>query len=386
MSGRRPKTRRIALLALLVLFVPSLYAQQQSLPKPTVIPLEPFDLPRGFFSLNRPMLCFHDHPTGTRLFWLDETHVFVAFTTTRPCTRRAEEEPLALRALVFDTSGRNISNRTWTIGDSFGVFPGPNHSVIVKRGSRLDMLNQHLQTTESGELAEKPKGMWVTPRHRTIPLLAADGHNFEFYTTDPLKQLSTIALDSTSEINAVKEWTPGDERVAGSLCHDRSVFQKSIYTCTKILVLTAETNFLKPDGAPWSYEETDKPVWLQPVGFLDATHLVITREERGLFHSMQMFIVRPNGAKLPLPAIGSLEPSKIVGATEDGTRFGIEFNAPGNCEDCVAAKIFTVTEPDSHQFLFEKEGTPYLSQGELSPDGKWMAILDNGAVALYPIP
>jgi hypothetical protein len=384
------KTHWIILLATLFFCTPALHAQEKSFPKPTIIPLESYGIPKGLFALDRPFLCFHDHPAGTRLFWLDTTHVFVAFTTSRPCTRRADTEPLALRALVLDisgdTSGKNTATRTWTLGDAFSLFAGPNHSVIVKQGSRLDMLNEHLQTTESGELSEKPKGLWVTPRRRTIPLLSADGHNFEFYSTDPLKQISTIALDSSSEINAVKEWIPGDERVAGSLCHDKSVFQKSVFTCAKILVLTAETNFLKPDGEPWSYAETEKPVWLQPIGFLDATHLVIARQEKGLFKNMQMFIVRPNGSKSPLPAIGSLDPSRIIGATEDGSRFGMEFTAPGNCEDCISAKIFTVTEPDSHQFLFEKEATPYLSQGELSPDGKWMAILDNGAVTLYPMP
>lgn len=386
MPGQGQKTFGVTLLSALFLCALAVPAQVKPLPKPTVIPLEPFGIPKGFFSVDRPFLCFHDYPAGTRLFWLDTTHIFVAFTTMRPCTRRADTEPLALRALVFDTSGKNTATRTWPVGDAFGLFPGPNHSIIVKQGSRLDMLNEQLKTKESGELSEKPKGLWVTPRRRTIPLLSADSHNFEFYSTDPLKQISTISLDSTSEINAVKEWIPGDERVAGSLCHDKSVFQKSPFTCNKILVLTAETNFLNPDGEPWSYEENDKPVWLQPVGFLDATHLVIARQEKGFFKSMQMFIVRPNGSKSPLPAIGSLDPSRIVGATEDGSRFGMEFNAPGNCEDCITAKFFTVLEPDSHEFFFEKEATPYLSQGELSPDGKWMAILDNGAVTLYPMP
>jgi hypothetical protein len=384
--GRKPKTRWIILLATLFLCTSPIPAQVKPLPKPTVIPLEPFGIPKGLFAIDRPFLCFHDHPAGTRLFWLDTTHIFVAFTTMRPCTRRVDTEPLALRALVFDTSGKNTANRTRSLGDAFSLFAGPNHSVIVKQGSRLDILDEQLQTTESGELSEKPKGLWVTPRHQSIPLLSADSHNFEFYTIDPLKQISTIALDSTSEINAVKEWTPGDERVAGSLCHDKSVFQKSPFTCNKILVLTAETNFLKPDGEPWSYEEKDKPVWLQPVGFLDATHLVISRQEKGFFKTMQMFIVRPNGSKSPLPAIGSLNPSRIIGATEDGSRFGMEFTAPGNCEDCIAAKFFAVIEPDSHEFFFEKEASPYFSQGELSPDGKWMAILDNEAITLYPMP
>jgi hypothetical protein len=52
----------------------------------------------------------------------------------------------------------------------------------------------------------------------------------------------------------------------------------------------------------------------------------------------------------------------------------------------VIANFFAVAEPDAKKFLFERRASPYMSAGELSPDGKWMAILDDDTVTLYPMP
>jgi hypothetical protein len=359
---------------------PVIRAADQPNGRPLIIPLVPFGMPKALFAGSRPFTCFHEHTAGTRMFWLDDDHIFVAFTTNRPCTVRSQEEDSNLRGIVFDTSGAKLASRDWPLVTGFNLFAGPDHALILRRGSKLQFLDSHLQTIESGELAESPRGMWVTPARRTIPLLSADGRNFEFYSAVPLKLLTTIALDQSSEANAVPSWIPGDERVAGSRCTDKSVF-----SCNKILILTSDANFLAPDGAPWSYEETEKPTSLQVVGFIDSTHLVITREDKGFFHSAQLLIVRPNGSKTQLPNAGSsFSPHRIAGVA--GSRFGMEFDAPGPCDECIVARRFVVAEVDSRKFLFEKSGSPYFSYSELSPDGKRLAILDNNALTLYPLP
>ena len=74
---------------------------------------------------------------------------------------------------------------------------------------------------DSGELAEKPKGLYATPARGTIPLLSADGRNFEFYGVGPLKLLTTIPIDRSTEVNAVEDWMPGDERVASPVAQAR---------------------------------------------------------------------------------------------------------------------------------------------------------------------
>ena len=375
--------RRISVCALLMLFAAfwilpgELRAEKAG--KPLVIRLEPFGIPRGLFGSGGPMLCLHQHKAGTRLFWLDETHLFVAFTTNAPCTFRSTSEEPKLRGLVFDTTtGIKIASHDWPLSLEFSVFPGPGHSVVTRDGNSLEFLNTHLVRTESGELDSSPKGLWSTPLRRTIPLLTSDGRNYEFYGANPLRLIDTISLDSSDEVRAVPEWVAGDERIAGSRCTD-----KSPYSCTRILVQTPDAKFLEPDGAPWSYQETEKPVSLEPIGFLDSTHLIISREDKNFFHSAQMLIVTPNGARIQLPGIGEFYPRRIVGIA--GSRFGMEMYALGGCAECVVANFFVVAEPDARKFLFEKRGTPYTSAGELSPDGKWMAILDNGSVTLYPI-
>ena len=382
MHSARLQAVSLNLLSLFVCVAIALAGYAEDNPKPLVIPLEPFGIPKGLFFSGRSLSCLHEHAAGTRLFWLDSTHIFVAFTTNPPCTLKSRTEPPRLRAIIFDKTGAKVASRDWSLESELTLFSGPNHLVVLWQGSKLQFLNGHLETIDSGELAEPPKGLWVTPERRTIPLLSADGRSFEFYSADPLKLLTTIALDQSRDANAVSDWTPGDERVAGSLCKD-----KSAYTCTRILVLTSDANFLAPDGAPWSYEETEKPVSLQPIGFLDSTHLLILRVDKNFFHIPKVLIVSPNGSKTVLPSPGSaFYPGRIIGVANGGSRFGLEYHEEGPCEDCIAAKRFVIEEIDSKKILFEKNASPYFSHAELSPDGKWIAILDNSAITVYPLP
>jgi hypothetical protein len=374
----RSARRWAFLLALLSLF--AAHAEDKS--KPVTISLDNFGIPKSLFAVVRPLTCFHEHAAGTRMFWLDANHIFVAFTTNAPCTVKTESEAPNLRAIVFSSTGAKIASRDWPLHDDLTVFAGPNRTIVLWRGRKLELLDDHLETIDSGELSESPRGLYVTPARRTIPLLTADGRNFEFYGTDPLKMISTIAIDQSTEANAVKEWVPGDERVAGVRCSDKSNF-----SCTKILVLTPDANFIAPDGAPWSYEETGKPVSLNAVGFIDSTHLLISREDRNFFHSPQNFIVRPDGSKMQLPSPGGqFYVHRIAGIADGGSRFALEYVAPGMCDECIASRRFVVEEVDSKKFLFDKFGSPYFSRFELSPDGKSVAVFDNRAIIIYPLP
>jgi hypothetical protein len=382
MHSARRLALLIGLVSLVACFTLASAIRAEDKPKPLVIPLQPFGLPKNFFTVGRSLTCFHMHLAGTRLFWLDSSHIFVAFTTNSPCTFKASSEgPAKLRALIFDRTGAKLASRDWPVENNFTLFAGPDNLIVMWKGSRLEFLDEQLRTVESGELDEPPKGLYVTPARRTIPLLTADGRFFEFYGVNPLKLLTTIALDQTTEINTVEEWTPGDERVAGSRCTDKSDF-----SCTKIFVLASDANFIHPDGAPWSYEEANK-VSLHPVGFLDATHLLISRQDKNFFHSPQVFLVRPDGSKTLIPSPGGpFNIRGIAGIADGGSRFGLEYMAEGLCEDCPGERRFVVDEVDSKKFLFERYGTPYFSRFELSPDGKSVAVFDDDALFIYPLP
>lgn len=349
---------------------------------PFVIPLKPYGIPKGLFS-NISFGCLHEHSAGTRMFWLGPDRIFVAFTTNSPCTFHSHEKSGEVRAMIFDTRGNVLATHTWPVnaGD-LNIFPGPGNTVIFRHDTRIDVFGPNLETLESGELDQNPRGLWVTPHRQTIPLLTADGRYFEFYQPDPLNQVATIALDQNTEANAVKEWVPGDERVAGSYCAG-----KSQYTCSKIIVLTSDARFLSPDGEPWTFEENDRPVSLKPIGFLDSRHLIVVREERGFFHSSKLLIVRPNGSTTPIPSagVGSFV-DRIVGVTADTSRFALEFLSPGNCDECIADRFFSVVDQDGGKLVFEASGSPYFSDGGMSPDGKSFALLDGSAITIYPLP
>jgi hypothetical protein len=382
MSGMRSRLGGVCRALILLSLASMLPAQAEKPGKPLVIYLQPFGIPRGLFGGRGPLLCLHQHVVGTRLFWLDATHLFAAFTTTEPCTFHPASESTVLRGIVFDTTtGVKVASRDWPLSEDLNVFPGPAHTVAMKSGKTLEFLNSRLVRTESGELDSPPKGLWSTPGRQTIPLLTADGRSYEFYAADPLRLIDTISLDSSDEVRAIPDWVAGDERIAGSRCTG-----KSIYSCTRILVQTPDDKFLDPDGAPWSYEEKDQPVSLEPIGFLDSTHLIIEREDKNYFHGPQMMIVTPTGARIQLPPLSSLYPRRIAGIDREGGRFGMEMYALGACADCIVANFFVAVEPDSRKFLFEKRATPYVSAGELSPDGKWMAILDDSQITFYPLP
>ena len=380
MRAARRRTIWSALIVLLSFPFPSL---SQSAPgKPLEIKLAPYGIPRGLFASNRPFTCLHAHPAWAKIFWIDADHIFVAFTTNPPCTFGSSSDPVNLRAIVFDTAGSKVASHDWPLAENMSFFPAPGHTVAIRQGNRLQFLDNRLEVTEVGQFEESPKHLWVTPYRRTIPLLTRDGVTFEFYTADPLKLLSTISLDQSSEIKSVLQWTPGDERIAGSRCLDKSPF-----SCNKIIVATPDANFIRPDGAPWSYEETEKPVSLSPVGFLDPTHLVISRLYKGFFHAEELLVVTSAGARIQLPRIDfGFDPRDIIGVAHDGARFALELDKEGMCDDCIVAKAFVVVDSDAKKFLFERVGSAYFSGGELSPDGKRMAILDDNKVILYPLP
>src|ERR1700759_1963976 len=126
--ARKPhRTLRCAQLLLLAvfLFLPSaLRAEKKG--KPLVIRLEPFGIPRALFGGGGPLLCLHGHAAGTRLFWLDATHLFVAFTTNPPSPfHPSASDPPMLGGIVFDTTtGTRIASHDWPIGEEFGIFAG----------------------------------------------------------------------------------------------------------------------------------------------------------------------------------------------------------------------------------------------------------------------
>src|SRR5271170_4631725 len=99
--------RRLAFSLTLLLL---LAAHAEDRPRPLTISLEPFGIPKGLFAGGRPLTCFHEHAAGTRLFWLDSSHIFVAFTTNPPCTLKSGSDAASLRAIVFDTTGAKIAS------------------------------------------------------------------------------------------------------------------------------------------------------------------------------------------------------------------------------------------------------------------------------------
>jgi hypothetical protein len=365
-------------LGLLAFAIASVGGRAEEKSKPFVLALKSYGIPDGLFVSRNPFGCLHERPAATSMFWLDGSHIFVAFTTDIPCGGKSQS-PERLRAIVFDTTGARIASRDWPVEGELDLFAGPDHTIVLRQGVSLQFVDDHLQIVDTGKFDESPKEFWVTPEGRTMPILSADGQDFEFYGIRPLKLVSTIGLGQSAESKSVIDWIPGDERVAGARCREKETF-----SCNKILVLTADVNFLAADGAPWSYEEANQAVSLRPISFLDSTHLLISRTEKKLFHGGDLAVITPDGSKAILPNAGTgLRPHKTIGVA--GSRFGLEYT-PDHCDACDGAKGFTVIDLVSRKVLFKKLGSAYFSRSQLSPDGKSMAILDNGAIDIYPLP
>ena len=95
--------------------------------------------------------------------------------------------------------------------------------------------------------------------------------------------------------------------------------------------------------------------------------------------------MRKNGTATPVSINGLARPTTLVGITRDGKRFALQ--AGGNPDvSNQSFKRFVVAEVDQPKAVFEKKGSVFGSASGMSPDGKWIAIMDKAELSLYPLP
>lgn len=339
-----------------------------------VIPLEPEGAPKELFT-NK----FCNHFRGsTSLSWLTADRVAVAFTTERPCSKEALTPSNMARVVIFDLSGKKIASQDWKIEEHFAIARGPGGTLVISHGSKLQFFDPQLHEVESGQFDTPPSGLFETPFGRTLPLLTEKGNSVEFYTIEPLKLVSTLSRQSLPAGSDFHIRAAGDERAAAVACAGRTAL-----SCNRIQILIPEANFSLPNGQPWSYQEPEKKVDLNPIGFLSDSELLIHRE--GLIGE-GVLLSKSDGNTTPLPqAKGLPRPVTMVGVAPGGKRFALEAGG----DPVVASnynKHFVVVDLDKPKAILEKSGSAFGGEGGMSPDGKWFAIMDKAELSLYPLP
>src|SRR5271170_6750102 len=72
------------------------------------------------------------------VFWLDDEHIAVAFSTSHRWSTTQKPEPLNVRLIVFDLQGKQLHNREWNFGAegpdgamTLELAPGPDNSILA---------------------------------------------------------------------------------------------------------------------------------------------------------------------------------------------------------------------------------------------------------------
>ncbi len=368
------KRYQISLLSLLLCLLPDCAAFPQA-PAPTlVVPLP--GSPKDLFAGNLGFTCIHGFRGATRIFWLSPTRIVTIYSTVKPCSKEAEAN-FNVRLIVFDLSGKTIATHDWRVTPGFDLLRGPNGTLVLRFGPTLHVLDDQLHEVDTGEFDVAPEAVLSSPQGRTLPVLTQKGDAVEFYAIHPLHLLSTVSRSNVPNGTDFTIAVAGDERVAALACAANTDF------CNRVRVFTPEENFSLPNGVSWSYDDPDKKVLLTPIGFLTDGALLIHRDSASFFSAPQVLLSKTNGTARPLPqAKGLGRPTHLIGIANQGDRFALQSGG----EPIASPKRFLVLEIDRDKPIFSKSGSAIGSKAAMSPDGKWIAIMDRSQLALYPLP
>ena len=366
------------------------HAEQKRQPE-TIIELRPLGAASDLFAGNTDNSKYEKRGVLSAL-WLGSDRVAVAFSTNPRYGKSEAPEPLHMRLLIFDRSGKQQSSREWNFaatgpeGDAtLDIEPGPDDSILaihdtptppgaVPEGNFIQVLNPDTSLRQDFYVPATSiyAPAWPSATDLVLEQFFADKHiALSYYSGHPLASHAVVqAPPSAGDILV------GPKEVARKVCPAKS-------QCTGI-------NVHRSDGTYWLYANTSPEIVPVPRAFLDASSLLI--ELRHKDKAGPLIVAHVDGSQTQLPALpGGLEVAGVTGVSSNGQRFSIE--AAGENGLCGAfdffcterARVFVIDVPTSH-IVFEESLSINGGQTALSPDGHHLAILDHNALSIYAVP
>jgi hypothetical protein len=328
-----------------------------------------------------------------QVFWIDEAHIAVAFSTTHRWTTSQKTEPLHIRLTVFDLQGKELHRRDWDLGAegpeaamTLELTPGPDNSILaihqsnseskIPDGDFVQVLNA--DTTLRQDFYVPATSNWI-PSILPEPGLVlqtyyANKHSsLTWWSGQPLKP--GAKLDLLPNQGEILVGPPGVATWAD---------------CTTAMFCFS-VRIYRQEKPTWSYPLPQTEVQPLPRVFLNPTSLVIELRSSESKQS-DLILARADGTHTPLPAIP--HGSQVVGVTgvsRDGQRFAL--TAAGEAGICGVFDLWCnershalVIDVPSNRIVFQQGVSAAGGTSSLSPDGKHLAIFDRDKLSVYSLP
>lgn len=333
-----------------------------------------------------------------KVFWLDDAHIAVAFSTNRRWSGTAKSESLHARLVVFDLQGKQLQNREWEFGAegpdaamTLELTPGPDNSILaihqtnseskIPDGDFVQVLNA--DTSLRQDFYVSATSNWV-PSILPEPGLVletyyANHHSaLTWWSGKPLK--AGMKLDLPPSRNETLAGPPG--LAARADCANSIL-------CFGVRVYGSEASH--PEKAFWSYSLPEPEMVPVPRIFLSPTALVVELQREDEKQG-QVVVIHPTGPPTTLPALP--HGFQVVNATSvsrDGGRIAIVGSGEvGLCGTfniwCNERDQTLVIDVPANRIVFQQGVSATGGTSSLSPDGKHLAIFDRDRLTVYALP
>ncbi|AXC13726.1 hypothetical protein ACPOL_4454 [Acidisarcina polymorpha] len=329
------------------------------------------------------------------VFWVNRDRVAVAFSTTRRWSDKEERQPLQIRLIIFDPSGKQLNQRDWNFGgegpagdSTLDLAPGPENTILaihdsatppapgaIPEGNFIQVLKPDTSLEQNFYVPATSvaiTGIAVGPG-LPIQTFYADKHSsLTWWSGNPLQPGPKLDIPHASGQILV-----GPATAARPVCADPNA-------CTAIRVF-------RPGQPDWFFRNTNADLVPSGLVFLDGNSLLVD-----LLHldgkGERMLLAHPDGTQTPLPDLPKAQTRlTITGVSANARRFSID--ASTDASTCKPINFFCkqvakayVIDTAANKIVLEENLSLNGAQSALSPDGTQLAIFDKDKLAIYPVP